>query len=140
MEENWDECSEITEEEGQRQSETLSQYYIEQECESKELFEKVERMDWVKEIRNIWLMDPLAPICFFTNVFILDDLLLCFDQHIMPLHVDTENFQKKSPSFFCYMITSITHLTFVLLCFCFLILHFAAIGIDLIQIQPRLFF
>ena len=28
---NWDECSEITEEEGQRQSETLSQYYIEQE-------------------------------------------------------------------------------------------------------------
>ena len=71
---NWDECSEITEEEGQRQSETLSQYYIEQECESKELFEKVERMDWVKEFRNIWLMDPLAPIWFFTTVFILDDL------------------------------------------------------------------
>ena len=41
-------------------------------------------------------MDELAPIRFFTNVFILHDLRHCFDQHIKPLHVDTENFKQKS--------------------------------------------
>ena len=41
-------------------------------------------------------MDELAPIRFFTNVFILHDLRRCFDQHIKPLHVDTENFKQKS--------------------------------------------
>ena len=50
----------------------------------------------MNEFRNVKCLGRLAPIQFFTTLFILNDLAHCFKEHIFDLHVDFNNFKEKS--------------------------------------------
>lgn len=86
----------MTEEEKQRNVEIRKEQERKEECENEEVFESVGRKVWVNEFRNVKCLGRLAPIRFFTTLFILNDLAHCFKEHIFDLHVDFNNFKEKS--------------------------------------------
>ena len=98
LEENWDDDWDDlrTEEEKERDAEIKRERERMQEFENEELFESVGRKIWVNEFRNVKMLGPLAPIRFFTTLFILKDLAHCFEEHIFDLHVDHNKSKYKS--------------------------------------------